>query len=104
MESFGAYTSRTNGTAVVSVRGDVDLYTAPHLWETIDEAITDVPHELVVDLTGVRFVDSTGLSVLVRAQKRLRPVEGTVVVRGANERVSMTLEVTKLNTVLTVER
>jgi anti-anti-sigma factor len=46
---------------------------------------------------------SSGLSVLVRAHKRLRPVNGTVVVRGAAEQVSMTLEVTKLNTVLTVE-
>ena len=104
MESFGAYTSRTNGTAVVSVRGEVDLYTAPHLWETIDAAIAETPNELVVDLSGVPFVDSTGLSVLVRAQKRLRPIAGTVVIRGANERVSMTLQLTKLNTVLTVER
>ena len=104
MESFGAYTSRTNGTAVVSVRGDLDLYTAPRLWETIDQAIAEVPRQLVVDLSSVRFVDSTGLSVLVRAQKRLRPIEGNVVVRGANERVSMTLQLTKLNTVLTVER
>ncbi|MBV8982145.1 MAG: STAS domain-containing protein [Acidimicrobiia bacterium] len=104
MQSFGAYTSRTNGSAVVSVRGDVDVYTAPYLWETINAAMAETPHELVVDLTGAPFVDSSGLSVLVRAQRRLRPVEGTLVVRGANKRVSMTLQLTKLNTVLTVER
>jgi anti-sigma B factor antagonist len=103
MDTFGTYASRSNGTAVVAVRGELDLYTAPRLWDALDSAIAGKPHELVIDLSNVTFVDSSGLSVLVRAHKRLRPVNGTVVVRGAAEQVSMTLEVTKLNTVLTVE-
>jgi anti-sigma B factor antagonist len=103
MEAFGTHASRTNGTAVVSVRGEVDLYTAPYLWAEIDDVIAESPDRLVIDLSNVTFIDSSGLSVLVRAHKRLRPVDGTVVVRGAAEQVSMTLEVTKLNTVLAVE-
>jgi anti-sigma B factor antagonist len=103
METFCARASRSNGTAVVAVHGDVDLYTAPRLWETIDAATTEIPRELVLDLTDVRFLDSSGLNVLIRAHKRLRPVAGTVVIRGAKDQVSMALEVTKLNTVLTVE-
>jgi anti-sigma B factor antagonist len=103
METFGMHASRTDGTAVVSVRGEVDVYTAPYLWDEIDRAITDTANHLVIDLSNVTFIDSSGLAVLIRAHKRLRPIEGTVVVRGAAEQVSMTLEVTKLNTVLTVE-
>jgi anti-sigma B factor antagonist len=103
MEAFGAQASRSNGKAVVAVHGDVDLYTAPRLWETIDAATTEIPRELVLDLTDVRFLDSSGLNVLIRAHKRLRPVAGTVIIRGAKDQVSMALEVTKLNTVLTVE-
>ena len=103
METFCARASRSNGTAVVAVHGDVDLYTAPRLWETIDAATTEIPRELVLDLTDVRFLDSSGLSVLVRAHKRLRPVDGKVVVRGAGEQAYMALEMTKLTTVLTVE-
>jgi anti-sigma B factor antagonist len=101
--TFGAESSRSNGQAVVAVRGELDLYTAPRLWETIDDAIAATPHELVIDLTDVTFLDSSGLSVLVRAHKRLRPVDGTVVVRGAAEQVYMALEMTKLTKVLTVE-
>jgi len=104
MAKFGAHASRTNGTAVIAVHGDIDLYTAPQLWETIDAATAEIPRQLVVDLTEVDFLDSSGLSVLVRAHKRLRPVDGTVVVRGASDQVSMALEVTKLNTVLSVQR
>jgi len=100
---FGAQASRSNGQAYVQVRGEIDLYTAPRLWETIDAMIAETPHELVVDLSDVTFIDSTGLSVLVRAHKRLRPVNGTVIVRGAADQVYMALEVTKLNSLLTVE-
>jgi anti-sigma B factor antagonist len=103
METFGTKASRTNGTAVIAVQGEVDLYTAPRLWDTIDAAIAGTPHELVIDLTDVKFLDSSGLSVLIRAYKRLRPIDGTVVVRGAAEQVLMALEMTKLNTVFTVE-
>ena len=103
MESFGAEASRSNGQAVVAVHGEVDLYTAPRLWETIDAAMASTPHELVIDLTDVTFLDSSGLSVLVRAHKRLRPVNGKVVVRGAGEQAYMALEMTKLTTMLTVE-
>jgi anti-sigma B factor antagonist len=103
MGTFGTQASRTNGQAVVRVHGDVDLYTAPQLWETLDAAIAGTPHELVIDLSDVSFLDSSGLSVLVRAHKRLRPVEGKVVVRGAADQVRMTLDVTKLSSVLTVE-
>ncbi|HEV3352813.1 MAG TPA: STAS domain-containing protein [Acidimicrobiales bacterium] len=103
MEKFGIEASRSNGTAVVAVRGEVDLYTAPQVWETIDKAIAGAPEELVIDLSDVTFLDSSGLSVLVRAHKRLRPVQRTVVVRGANDQVYMALEMTRLTKVLSVE-
>ena len=103
MGTFDTQVSRTNGQAVVRVQGEVDLYTAPKLWETLDAAIAGTPHELVIDLSDVTFLDSSGLAVLVRAHKRLRPIAGTVVIRGAAEQVYMTLDVTKLTSLLTVD-
>ena len=103
MGTFGTQASRSNGQAVVRVQGEVDLYTAPQLWETLDAAIAGTPHELVIDLSDVSFLDSSGLSVLLRAHKRLRPIDGTVVIRGAADQVFMTLDVTKLTSVLAVE-
>jgi len=103
LEPFGVEASRTNGTATVAVRGEVDLYTASGLWDAIDAAIAEEPHELIVDLSDVTFLDSTGLNVLVRAHKRLQPVSGSVIVRGARPQVSMALEITKLNKVVAVE-
>jgi anti-sigma B factor antagonist len=103
VEPFGAVASRTNGTAVVAVTGEVDLYTAPRLWDALDSAIAATPRQLIVDLSGVTFLDSSGLNVLVRAHKKLRPISGSVVVRGAGEQVYKALDLTKLNKVFTVE-
>jgi anti-sigma B factor antagonist len=103
MESFGAVASRTNSTAVVAVTGEVDLYTAPRLWEALDSAIAGAPRQLIVDLSGVTFLDSSGLNVLVHAHKRLKPISGSVIVRGAGEQVFKALDLTKLNNVFTVE-
>ena len=76
MGTFGTQSFRSNGQAVVHVHGEIDLYTAPQLWETLDAAIAGTPHELVIDLSDVTFLDSSGLAVLVRAHKRLRPIAG----------------------------
>ena len=103
MGTFRTQSIRSNGQAVVRVHGEVDVYTAPQLWETLDAAIAGTPHELVIDLSDVTFLDSSGLAVLVRAHKRLRPIAGTVVIRGAAEQVYMTLDVTKLTSVLSVD-
>jgi anti-sigma B factor antagonist len=103
MEPFGAVASRARDRAVVAVTGEVDLYTAPRLWETLDSAIAGTPRELVVDLSGVDFLDSSGLKVLVRAHKRLKPISGSVIVRGAGGQVFKALELTKLTGLFTVE-
>jgi anti-anti-sigma factor len=71
--SFEAEVHERGGVAVVAVRGEVDLLTAPRLEAVVDEAIADhgVPRPLLVDLEECTFMDSTGLAILLRAQDRL---------------------------------
>ncbi|HEX2577861.1 MAG TPA: STAS domain-containing protein [Aquihabitans sp.] len=68
------------GTATIAVTGTIDLATAPRFDAAIDDALADGAACIVLDCAGLEFMDSTGISVLVRARARLagtaaRPVE-----------------------------
>jgi len=62
-----------DGIGVVRLRGEADLHTAPILREALNEAIEQLPTTLVVDMTGVTFIDSMMLGVLLSATRRARP-------------------------------
>lgn len=60
-----------NGVAVVSVAGEVDLYTSALLRRALSTALEENGHGLVVDLAECEFVDSAALGTLVEANARL---------------------------------
>ena len=62
---------RTNGAVIVHLVGELDLYNAPEVRETLLELCAEKPERLVVDLSDVDFVDSTALGVLIEARTRL---------------------------------
>ncbi|MDA2811388.1 STAS domain-containing protein [Nocardiopsis sp. RSe5-2] len=88
--------------AVVTVRGEVDLYTAPQLHSALVDALDDGAHRLVVEMSGVEFCDSTGMNVLLSAMKRSREQGGDLVLAAPRPAVTKILEVTGLDGVFTV--
>lgn len=64
---------------VVTVVGELDLYTAPSLREAALEAAGRGPSRLILDLTEVPFLDSSGLGVIVACLKHLREIGGDLV-------------------------
>ena len=63
--------ARNGGSTVVSLAGELDLYNAHQVREALLECCAEAPDRLVVDLSGVRFIDSTALGVLIEARTRL---------------------------------
>ena len=88
---------------VLTVTGEVDLRTAPELRTLIDRVLDEGASRLVVDLAGVDFLDSTGLSVLVGAHKRLARTGGRLVVANPPEIVSRVLSITGLDRVFELQ-
>ncbi len=58
------------GHLIVAVVGEVDVATAPSLRTRLEQAVDDAEGALVVDLSGVTFIDSTALGVLIAVQRR----------------------------------
>jgi anti-sigma B factor antagonist len=95
-------TASQGGHAVVSVYGEVDLYTAPRLQAELAALVRDGVSRLVVDLSGVEFCDSTGMNVLLSAMKRLREHGGSLELAAPRSAVRRILQVTGLDTVFSV--
>lgn len=66
--SLSIDTAKQGDATVVGVGGDLDVYTAPRLKETLEQSLPDAG-VMVLDLSEVHFVDSTALGVLVGAQQ-----------------------------------
>ncbi len=93
---------KVDSTAVVAVAGEIDVYTSPLLQERLVEVLRDGFPSIVLDLSAVTFLDSTGLGVLITGLKRCRSAEGDLVLVTAQPNVLKVLEITGLNDVFQV--
>lgn len=81
---------------VLHLAGELDMATSPRLRQDVVALVAKGRRFLVVDLTEVDFVDSTGLGVLVGAMKRVRVHDGELHVVVASDRLRQLFEVTRL--------
>ena len=88
--------------AIVTVSGVLDVYTAPTLRDALDRLIAGGYPHLVIDLTGIEFVDSTGLGVLVGRLKHAKVQEGSIELVLTNERVLKVFTLTGLQSLFTI--
>ncbi len=95
-------TSNEDGVVTVTVVGEVDTFTAPVLRSTLDSQLELQPRELVIDLSGVQFLGSAGLAVLVETQKSSRSREVALRLIASTRAVTRPLEVTGLIDLFTI--
>lgn len=86
--------------ALVETGGEIDLHSAPQLRAALLKACEMPAPRIVVDLSEVTFIDSTGIGVLVGALKRARESGGEVHFCGIQTRVRRVFEITGLLRVL----
>jgi anti-sigma B factor antagonist len=84
---------------ILEVGGEVDVYTAPKLRERLVELVGEGHYKIIVDMTKVEFLDSTGLGVLVGGLKRVRSHDGTLALVCNQERILKIFRITGLTKV-----
>jgi anti-sigma B factor antagonist len=90
------------GRHVISLSGEVDLYTAPEFKQQLLEVISQGAETVIVDLTNTTFIDSTTLGVLVGGVKRLRPNGGQLSLVCSDRNITKIFEITGLDRVFTI--
>ena len=101
--NFDITTEQVDGGAyVISLAGEVDLYTAPEFKQQLLDVIGKGGKEVIVDFTDTTFIDSTTLGVLVGGVKRLRTNDGQLSLVCSDRNITKIFEITGLDRVFTI--
>jgi anti-sigma B factor antagonist len=87
---------------VISLAGEVDLYTAPEFKQQLLEVIGQGGKQVIVDFSDTTFIDSTTLGVLVGGVKRLRTNDGQLSLVCSDRNITKIFEITGLDRVFTI--
>jgi anti-sigma B factor antagonist len=87
---------------ILAVTGEVDVYSAPALKDKIGELIQSGKTTLIVDLSGVAFLDSTGLGALVEARAATTEAGGSLPIVCGQDRILKLFTITGLDGVFTI--
>ena len=90
------------GCTIVAVTGDVDISTSPDLRAALAAVLAEDARALVIDLSAVRFIDSTGLGVLVGAYTSVRNANGRLALVNDHPAVLKVFSITALDEVFNI--
>ena len=92
-----------DGTRVITVTGEIHVTTAPDFSARLGDAIAAGTRSVVIDLSGVEFIDSTGLSVLLNGLRRVTRAGGRMALVISNPTVLRLFEVTRLDSTFDIQ-
>ena len=86
-------TTTKDRSLTVTLHGELDHHAARGTMREIEHALdAALPLQLVLDFTGVAFMDSSGIAVVLRAQRRMQALGGRLEVRGVQAQVKKVFE------------
>ena len=95
--------STSNQVTVITVRGEVDLYTSPDLRKAIMDAVRTAEARVAIDLGGVEYMDSSGVATLVEGFKSANEHSKTFKLVTPSDAVMKVLELAKLDGIFEIE-
>jgi anti-sigma B factor antagonist len=99
-----SWKASTDGLRRLSIVGELDLEACPQLNAMLDEAVQERSGEVVADLSGVTFIDSTALRSFVRTHNELSGVGGRLTIVDPSPAVARVLELAGLSGLLAVDQ
>lgn len=94
--------TRGENHIIVRLNGEIDLHRSPELHQTLVDLCNEKPSRLIVHMSKVQYIDSSGIGSLVDVFRRLKRGGGTLYLVAPSERVKSVLEITRLNEFFTI--
>jgi anti-sigma B factor antagonist len=87
---------------VLPLEGEIDLHIAPRVAALLDAIIGQKPERVVVDLSGVSYIDSSGLAVLIEGMQKVETYGGKFLLAGLQDNVRPIFEIARLDQVFMI--
>ena len=87
---------------VLPLEGEIDLHVSPRVANSIAEIVAQKPENVVVDLSRVSYIDSSGLAVLIEAMQNVEEYGGKFAIAGMQETVRSIFEIARLDQVFRI--
>jgi len=94
--------SGSNHLSLITVRGEVDLYSSPKLRRAILDAVPHADQRLAIDLSGVEYMDSSGVATLVEGLKSANAHDTVLRLVAPSEAVMSVLKLARLDSLFEV--
>lgn len=91
-----AVRDHSDRVSIAEIQGEIDVYTSPKLKESLTKLIEKGKYNIIIDLEGVRYIDSTGLGVLIGTLKKVREHNGTISIICCNPQIKKIFNITGL--------
>lgn len=87
---------------VLSLEGEIDLHVSPKVKASLTKIVETKPPIVVVDLSAVTYIDSSGLAVLIEAMQNVEEYRGKFALAGLQEAVRPVFEIARLDQVFVI--
>jgi anti-sigma B factor antagonist len=94
---FNIEATERDGATVLTLRGEIDVYTAPQLRQAIVDLVDGGATNIIVDMVQVDFLDSTGLGALVEGLRRIQSNDGTLSIVATQGKILKIFDITGLD-------
>jgi anti-sigma B factor antagonist len=94
--------SRKQQTNVLPLNGEIDLHVSPDVAESLRTMIEQRPNQIVVDLTKVTYLDSSGLAVLIEGMQNVQKYGGRFGLAGVQDDVKHVFDIARLDQVFEI--
>ena len=85
------------------LEGEIDLHRSPRVERSLASMIKKRPNRIIVDLSGVTFIDSSGMAVLIRALQNVKEYGGKLSLSGMNDNLRLIFETARLDQVFVID-
>jgi anti-sigma B factor antagonist len=95
-------TLRKDRPNVLALKGEIDLHVSPVITASLQSMVKKKPKRLVVDLSKVNYIDSSGLATLIETMQNVEEYGGKFALAGLQENVRTIFEISRLDQVFQI--